>query len=97
MLAYIYNRRLPLSQIEKLIKKLQKKPSPKNFTWDELIKVLKYFGFRILSKGKTGGSRRKFLNDDDVLINLHEPHPSKELKKYQIEQVLEILNEEGYL
>jgi hypothetical protein len=86
-----------VSQIKKIIIRLQKKPSPRDFTWVELIKILSHFGFHSVSTGKTGGSRRKFMNDDNVIINLHEPHPRKVLKIYQIEQVLEILKKEKLL
>jgi hypothetical protein len=83
-----------VSQIKKIIAKLQKKPTPKDVTWDELIKVLNHFGFKALPEGKTGGSRRKFINKNKMIISLHEPHPRKELKKYQIDQVLDTLKEE---
>ncbi len=86
-----------MSQIEKIIKKLQKKPTPKDFSWDELIKVLKHFDFKVISSGKTGGSRRKFINSNKIIISLHEPHPHNELKKYQIDQILDILREEELL
>lgn len=86
-----------MSKKDKLIKKLQSNPPPKDFTWNELIKVLKHFGFEIISSGKTGGSRRKFMNKNKVIISLHEPHPSKELKRYQIEQVVELLKQERCL
>ena len=86
-----------MSKIEKLIVKLQKKPTPKDFNWDELLKVLIHFEFEPMTKGKTGGSRRKFINADKIVISLHEPHPRNELKKYQIDQVLELLRSEGLL
>ena len=86
-----------MSQVKKTIGKLQKKPPPKDFTWEELIKVLNYLGFESLPTGKTGGSRRKFVNNDNIVISLHEPHPQKVLKAYQIEQVLKFLKEEGLL
>jgi hypothetical protein len=63
-----------VSQIKKLIEKIQKKPTPKNFTWDDLLKVLKHFNFGPMPKGKTGGSRRKFINHESTIISLHEPH-----------------------
>ncbi len=86
-----------MSQIKKIIVKLQKKPAPKDLTWDELLKVLSHFKFEPITRGKTGGSRRKFINGSKVIISLHEPHPRNELKKYQIDQVLEILRNEGLL
>ena len=79
-----------MSKIEKLIERMMSVPS--DFTWDELIKVLTHFGYAELKKGKTGGSRRKFVDEKGNMINLHEPHPRKIMKKYAIEQVLEHLN-----
>ncbi|MFK7050416.1 hypothetical protein [Flavobacterium columnare] len=49
-----------MSKIEKLIERLKSKP--KDFTWEEMLKVLKYYEYEELSKGKTGGARRKFVN-----------------------------------
>ena len=86
-----------MSKIKKIITKLQKKPAPKDVTWDELLKVFSHFGFDPIARGKTGGSRRRFMNGDKVIISLHEPHPRNELKKYQIEQILETLSNEGLL
>lgn len=80
-----------MSKIDKLIKKL--KSNPKDFTWDELKKVLAHFGFEeIKQKGKTGGSRRKFVNEKLEVISLHEPHPEKIIKSYVIKQIKEHLS-----
>lgn len=77
-----------MSKIEKLIERF--KTVPKNFTWEELVKVLKHYGYQELSKkGKTGGSRRKFVNKNNDIINLHKPHPQNIVKQYAIRQVLE--------
>ena len=77
-----------MSKIEKLIERF--KTVPKNFTWDELVKVLNHYGYQELSKkGKTGGSRRKFVNKQKDIINLHKPHPGNIVKQYAIKQVLE--------
>lgn len=78
-------------KIEKLIAKLLSKP--KDFTWLELKKVLSHFGYdELKSKGKTGGSRRKFVNAQGQIISLHEPHPEKIIKQYLIKQIIEHLN-----
>lgn len=42
------------------------------------------------------GSRVKFIRQD-VIINLHKPHPQKELKHYAVTQIREILRSEGDL
>lgn len=76
-----------MSKIEKLIQKLLSKP--KDFTWAELQKVLKHYGYEEQSGS---GSRRKFINKEGAVISLHEPHPRKILKAYMIELVIEHLN-----
>jgi hypothetical protein len=55
--------------------------------------LLIYLGFELSNKGRTSGSRVKFIKGD-VAIILHKPHPRKELLEYQIKQVLEILIKE---
>ncbi|HMC83956.1 MAG TPA: type II toxin-antitoxin system HicA family toxin [Chitinophagaceae bacterium] len=84
-----------MAKIQKLIDRL--KESPKDFTWEELIKVLAHFGYTELKKGKTGGSRRKFANNGNEIISLHKPHPGSILKKYQVEDVIGHLTEKGLI
>lgn len=79
-----------MSKIEKLIERL--KSEPKDFTWDELTKVLAHFGYSEMKKGKTGGSRRKFIDTNNNIISLHKPHPGNILKGYAIKQIIEHLN-----
>ena len=45
-----------------------------------------------MKKGKTGGSRRKFVNQQNAIISLHKPHPGNILKTYAIKQIIEHLN-----
>jgi hypothetical protein len=81
-----------MSKIEKLVQKFLS--IPKDLTWEEFSKILEHYGYIELTKrGKTGGSRRKFINikkDNDVII-AHKPHPQNVVKKYIIEQVIEKL------
>jgi len=79
---------------EKLIERL--KSNPKDFTFEELRTVLEALGFEISNKGRTSGSRVKFLKGN-IPIVLHKPHPRKELLEYQINQVLETLEKEELL
>ena len=79
-----------MSKIDKLIERL--KSQPKDFTWDELLKVLKHFRYSELKAGKTGGSRRKFADNQNNIINFHKPHPGNILKEYVIKQIIEHLN-----
>jgi len=84
-----------MTRKEKLLKRFLARP--KDFTWDELVVLLSIFHFSEVSTGKTGGSRRRFINEDGLVISLHKPHPRNVLKKYQIEQVTNILEEEGLI
>lgn len=71
--------------------------NPKDFTWEELVAILAYFGLEELKKGKTGGSRRKFADGQNRVIMLHKPHPSNIVKEYAIQQVLEYLIDNGFI
>lgn len=82
-----------MAKIEKLIEKLLSKPT--DFTWEELIKILAHFGYRELRKGKTGGSRRRFADDENNIITLHKPHPRNILKPYTVKDVVAHLKERG--
>jgi predicted RNA binding protein YcfA (HicA-like mRNA interferase family) len=80
-----------VGKIEKLIAKL--KSNPKDFKWKELKKILAHYGYlEIKRKGKSGGSRRKYINDRKDVISLHEPHPEKTIKPYVVKQIIEHLN-----
>lgn len=78
-----------MSKKEKLISRFLSMPS--DFHYDEMVKLLGYFGFNEVKKGKTSGSRVKFENEEGVPIILHKPHPSGIMKKYQMKQIQEIL------
>ena len=84
-----------MTRKEKLIRRLKSKP--KDFTWDETKLLLTGLGFTEIKKGKTGGSRRRFIDSNNVVITLHQPHPGNLLKRYQIEQIVEILSAEGLI
>lgn len=68
---------------------------PTDFTWDELVNVLSFYGYVEIIKGKTAGSRRKFADKEKNMILLHKPHPANIVKKYAIKQVIENLKEKG--
>lgn len=62
------------------------------------IKVLlEYLDFLESNKGKTSGSRVVFTNELHGNIMLHKPHSQKELKKYQIKQLKEFLEQEDLI
>ncbi len=84
-----------MSKKEKLLLRLQQRP--KDFTWDELTTLLKNLGYKPWKTGKTGGSRRRFIHPTAPPISLHKPHPQNTLKRYTIDDVLEILKNEGMI
>ena len=85
-----------MSQKEKLIVRLKR--VPRDFTIDEADTLLGYFGFSSDNKGKTSGSRVLYRNDElNLSISLHKPHPQKELREYQVRQLIAFLETEGLL
>jgi len=84
-----------MSKHEKLLKRLLSMPV--DFTWQELQALLAGLGYVQLKAGKTGGSRVRFDHQTGAPISLHRPHPAPFLKRYQIEQVMRVLRNEGFI
>ena len=84
-----------MSKQEKLRKRFIAKPS--DFSWAELKSMLGGFGYELLTGGKSGGSRVKFLYPEHPPIIMHKPHPTRILKRYQVDQILEFLRKENLL
>ena len=84
-----------MSRQEKLINRLL--TVPRDFTWDELIKVLAFYGYNEFTGGKTGGSRRRFVDASNNIITLHKPHPANIVKGYAIREVIAHLKEKGHI
>lgn len=80
---------------EKLIERFLRQP--KDFTFDEMITLLGYYGFEKHDKGKTSGSRVMFKNKDSQAIMLHKPHPGNIVKSYAMRQVKEYLQDVGLI
>lgn len=79
---------------EKLIQRL--KSNPRDFTFNEMESLLLALGFVRFEKGKTSGSRVKFIKEN-IGILLHKPHPQKELLEYQVKQIIKTLTKEGLI
>ncbi|MFW5762120.1 MAG: type II toxin-antitoxin system HicA family toxin [Cyclobacteriaceae bacterium] len=85
-----------MTKIDKLIQRLLSRP--RNFTYDELVKVLNHFGYDEIKKGKTAGSRRAFVNEvTKHVVRLHKPHPGNILKMYVIDYVIGELKDQRLL
>lgn len=73
-----------MTKFEKLSSRFQTRP--KDFTYDELRRILRGFGYTEL---QGSGSRVVFFNKKiKHNIKLHKPHPENILKTYQIDLVL---------
>ena len=84
-----------MSKHAKALAKLCATPTPSNFKWTELKVVLEHLGFKML---KGGGSRRKFFHvEKNVLISCHEPHPSPDVGKSCINDVVDVLKMNGLI
>lgn len=84
-----------MSRHEKLLERLLS--NPKDFTWEELIKILNAYCYYEKKSGKTGGSRRKFIDQNNLIISLHKPHPGNIVKTYIICDVIDHLVTNGKL
>ena len=78
-----------MSQKKKLLAKL--KSNPKDFTFDEAETLLGYYSYTRTNKGKTSGSRVKFIRKGYKAIMLHKPHPRNVLSEYQVRDLLAAL------
>lgn len=85
-----------MSKTEKLLQRFLSKP--KDFTFEELARLLKGFGYEAAKTGKTSGSRVAFLNKETKsVIRLHKPHPNPELKRYQLDDAEDTLKKAGVI
>lgn len=82
-----------MSKHGKALQRLLSKPV--DFTWNELKSLMEAFGYKLK---KTGGSGRKFIHPSTRAAHfIHEPHPSKVLKSYQIRDAIAFLTREGHI
>lgn len=85
-----------MGKADKLLKRFLSKP--RDFTYDELKRLLKSFGYEESKMGKTSGSRVAFINSKTKhIIRLHKPHPKPELKHYQLNDIEEELRKRGLI
>lgn len=79
----------------KTLEKLCAKPTPADIKWDELKGLLGHLGFKMLPGG---GSRRKFVHEEKrLMIHLHQPHPSPDVGKKCVDEVVEYLKTHGFI
>lgn len=75
-----------MSKTEKLLQRFLSKP--KDFTFEELRKLLKGLGYEEAKTGKTSGSRVAFYNAElDDMIKFHKPHPAQVMKQCYLKDI----------
>ena len=73
---------------DKLLLRLAARPAPKDFSWDELLTVMRRCGFESRCDG---GSHYMFEHATGLRLGVSRTHPGGTLKAYQIKSVLEAL------
>ena len=62
-----------------------------DITFDEIVTLLRHYGFQLSNKGKTSGSRAMFHRGGKALIYIHKPHPEKELNEACLSDIREVI------
>ncbi len=87
-----------MAKIDTLLEKLRAKPTPADFKFSDLRKVMTHFGYLESNKGATSGSRVKFYNPETkAVLLLHKPHPRDEMVKAAVDSVVKFLEEHGHI
>ena len=84
-----------MARQNKLLARFRRQPA--DFTWDELVRLLRHVGYEVQSRGRTSGSRVRFARAGYPPINLHRPHPGSIVRRYQLREVQEFLIAEGLM
>jgi len=79
---------------DKLVARLKSKP--KDFGFNEAKSLLELCGYIMSNAGKTSGSRTCFTKGQKV-FRLHKPHPRNNLLSYQVNELIDELEQEGLL
>lgn len=83
-----------MGQFEKQVQRLKSVPS--DYTFREAQTLLEHLGFVLFNKGKTAGSRVKFVRKSDMMSTcIHKPHPGDIMKEYQVKDLLKFLRNIG--
>ncbi|MDR0682773.1 MAG: type II toxin-antitoxin system HicA family toxin [Dysgonamonadaceae bacterium] len=83
-----------MSTKDKLVERL--KIQPKDFTFEETVRLFQLLGFTMNNKGKTSGSRVIFENGNKQFL-IHKPHPKSIMKEGAVKQILNYLKENNYI
>lgn len=79
-----------MAKRQKRIHRLFAMPPPKDFTWEELVTVMKSFRFDARCED---GSHYEFVHETGFSVHISRPHPKNILKRYQIDAAKEAINQ----
>ena len=79
-----------MSKLQEAVARLVTKPADCN--GDELLSLMIALGYELRTAG--GSSRKFFDSATNASFFMHEPHPSKVLKAYQVRGVVRFLRKE---
>ena len=84
-----------MAKHDKTLEKMTRSPTPGDIKWNDVVGLLTSLGYKML---KNSGSRRKFFHatNKDV-ISCHEPHPSPDVGKCTIDDIVQHLRELGHI
>ncbi len=81
---------------DKLVERFKR--LPKDFTFEETVRLLSTFGYVIHNKGATSGSRIRFKNElTGEYIDLHKPHPGSIMKEWMMKAIYRHLKNKGLI
>lgn len=84
-----------MSKQSKALAKLCREPTPANYKWTELVGLLTSLGYIEIN---ADGSRKKFFHKETkALILCHKPHPSPDVDKGCIADIVKHLRENGII
>lgn len=84
-----------MSKHLKALARLCANPPASDIKWSEMVGVLEHLGYTLL---KNSGSRRKFFHAGKKdLIICHQPHPSPNVDKGCVSDVIEHLQTHGFI
>jgi HicA toxin of bacterial toxin-antitoxin, len=66
-------------------------PIRRNILWNDVVSLVLALDGQVLQ----GDGSRVHFDLNDVSLNIHSPHPQKELKRYQVKAVREFLINAG--
>lgn len=76
----------------KLLNKLRAVPIPRDFSWNDLLTVMRSAGFK---EECDGGSHYSFEHTSGFRMTMSKTHPSGILKVYQVRAAIDALDQVG--